>query len=893
MVAAGTLATVASPARAEGGVGVPVISFGSCGLSTSNPYIDGGGFGSSAVAVQTDGKLVVAGVGNNSVGVFRLLPGGSLDVGFGHNGGTLTPLQEPGTGTSNIATVSDVLVQPDGRIVVAGANNRPSGGTHFQFVRHLADGRLDTSFGTAGQVVLAGLGPLATIALQPDGKLVGAGGGTVVRLDQSGVLDPTFASDGAVDPAINGNVQDMAVLPDGRILLGFQPYGDGGFGVARLLPDGTLDASFGPGGIAVVAPPQPPKDFGGFAIDSLGRIVSAGTTTSRDGHIALTRHLSDGALDLTFGTGGVAKPRFPVPEGSESVATSAVDVIVQPDGKPVVATLIRSVGGPNIDRTDAGLVRLTAAGALDPGFGTGGFTVTRYDDRDAVPQDVAATADGGVVIAAYRDNREGATALIRYRGDTASSVDDSTVTPQNCAHTATIAPEAAPGYGTHVVHTLARGPDLHLHQHRTPTRSGEQGGLPRGRRSVCRAVHQLRRRPPGPWGVVRRLGGVRAHRRRLVLAHAPGVGRHRPVMAAGDGPRRRPGHPRRLGLERPGPARLGAGAQSLVAGGPSGLGQVASLSAGYHHTLAATDSGAVYAWGWNHYGQGGSGCLFTADGCLGSFEPRPVHVPTSFRPADAVAAGGFHNLVLLRDGGVLSWGMNSSGQLGLGHRNAQVVSFDVPGLADVVAVSAGIYHSLALKSDGTVWAWGWNHFGQLGDGTTTDRLVPTRVPGLTGVTAISGGGYHSLALKGDGSVVGWGFNNVGQVGDGTTLNRLSPVAVPGAAAVTRLAAGGFHSLAVTADGAVTTWGWNAFGQLGDGTTVDRASPAVVTTGIAIAGGLGHSVALQTDGTVKSWGWNALGQLGDGTTTTRTAPVTVSGMLAATIVTAGALHSVAE
>ena len=261
--------------------------------------------------------------------------------------------------------------------------------------------------------------------------------------------------------------------------------------------------------------------------------------------------------------------------------------------------------------------------------------------------------------------------------------------------------------------------------------------------------------------------------------------------------------------------------------------------------------------------------------------------------------GSGNDLVLLPAGArVLSWGLNTGGQLG----NNTTANGPVPDGVEargvlrgqtVVAVAAGAYHSLALCADGTLAAWGLNTFGQLGDGTTTQRLVPVAVPAsgaLAGkrVVAIAAGRLHSLALCADGTLTAWGDNYNGQLGDGTTTQRSLPVAVTTAGVlagrtVVAVAAGNFHSMALCQDGTVVAWGYNYYGQLGNGATTDSNIPVPVDqtgvlagkTVVALSAGNSHSVALCEDGTLAAWGRNLSNELGDGGLASSTVPVAVS------------------
>ena len=262
--------------------------------------------------------------------------------------------------------------------------------------------------------------------------------------------------------------------------------------------------------------------------------------------------------------------------------------------------------------------------------------------------------------------------------------------------------------------------------------------------------------------------------------------------------------------------------------------------------------------------------------------------------------GGSGNDLVLQPAGarVLSWGLNTSGQLG----NNSTTNSPLPSgveargvLRDksITAIAAGGSHCLALCADGTLAAWGLNTDGQLGDTTTTQRSVPVAVNSsgaLAGkrVVAIAAGSRHSLVLCADGTLAAWGYNGSGQLGDGTYTQHSLPVAVSmtgvlASKTVVAIAAGGLHNLALCADGTLVAWGNNSFGQLGNGATANSNVPVVVDqTGIlagkalvAVAAGSSHSVALCDDGTLAAWGNGVDGRLGNGSAAGSNVPVAVS------------------
>ncbi|WP_309889945.1 RCC1 repeat-containing protein [Archangium sp.] len=337
---------------------------------------------------------------------------------------------------------------------------------------------------------------------------------------------------------------------------------------------------------------------------------------------------------------------------------------------------------------------------------------------------------------------------------------------------------------------------------------------------------------------------------------------------------------------------------------------VRDLSGGQTFSLTMTEEGAFWSWGLNPNGQLGDNTLSARLQPVRVLFPSPI-TSLSFGP------GPSHALALMANGDVWTWGLNATGQAGIGSEQNQVATPTiVPSLAGVSAVAAGSGFSLALKGDGTVWAWGVNSSGQLGNGVLFGTsTTPAQVPNLSGVTAIAAGHTHVLALKGDGTVWmwgssvgfsatvptqvasltqvvaiaagqnfsvalksdgtvwGWGENGSGQLADGTSVDRPAPVQVPGLSGITAIAPGTSHVLALKSDGSAWSWGSNFSGELGRAGLSTSATPLSGLTGVvAVAAGGRNSLALKNDGTFWAWGSNTYGQLGDGTFTHRTTPV---------------------
>jgi alpha-tubulin suppressor-like RCC1 family protein len=304
-----------------------------------------------------------------------------------------------------------------------------------------------------------------------------------------------------------------------------------------------------------------------------------------------------------------------------------------------------------------------------------------------------------------------------------------------------------------------------------------------------------------------------------------------------------------LGLNSSGQLGTIASANSIMAVPVDGSGMLngkslTGLAAGGSHTLACCADGTLAAWGYNGTGQLGNGTT--------SISPVSVPQAVTISPAltgrtpVSIAAGSYFNVVVCADGTLITWGYNTTGQLGTGtltNSSLPVAVTASPALFGKLpaAVAAGSGHGLALCADGTLVAWG----GGLGSGNTTATTVPLRVTAtgvLAGqtVAAIAAGGNHSLVLLTDGTLASWGYNYDGQLGNGNQLNALIPVPVDrtGALAghrVTGIAAGASHSLAF-GDSSAFAWGYNKSGPLGDGSSLTRSNlPVLVATSTLASG----------------------------------------------------------
>lgn len=311
-----------------------------------------------------------------------------------------------------------MTVQADGKVVVAARIQQTGGAQDIFVARYLKNGRLDTTFGTGGKVTLdfGSSDEPAGIVVDADGNVLvggaGSSGFTVARLTKSGMLDSTFGVAGLATATVGSGDKANALATDasGNLIQVGQTSlaGDKAFAAARYLADGTLDTSFGSAGTATV-------NFGtGFdvanavAIQSDGSVVMAGEMDMPGGKafVAITRLLSTGVLDTSFGTSGL------VTNGFGTTLASATGVAIQSDGKIVVVG--NAFTGASSEYTVA---RYNADGTLDSGFGTGGVVFTPLSTND-LASDIVVNAAGTISIAGT--TRVGISpnfAVVRYRPD--------------------------------------------------------------------------------------------------------------------------------------------------------------------------------------------------------------------------------------------------------------------------------------------------------------------------------------------------------------------------------------------------------------------------------------------------------------------------------------------
>ncbi len=357
-------------------------------------------FGQS-IALQSDGKIVVAGYSyngtNNDFAVVRYKIDGSLDTSFDVDGIITTDIANQNNFARSLA------VQSDGKIVVVGYSYS---GTNFDFavIRYNNDGSLDTSFSSDGIVTTAiesGDDYATSVAIQKDGKIVVIGYCiigynyyfAVVRYNTNGSLDTSFDTDGKVTTTIGSSYDQafsVAIQGDGKIVVAGDSYNGSNydFAVVRYNSDGTLDTSFGSDGIVITDLSN--YDYANsVAIQSDGKIIVVGyCNNGTNDDFAIVRYNTNGSLDTSFDGDGIVITDL-------SNFDYANSVVIQSDGKIVVIGYC--IIGPNYDFA---IVRYNSNGSLDTSFGGDGIVITDLSNYDYA-NSVVIQSDGKIIIAGY------------------------------------------------------------------------------------------------------------------------------------------------------------------------------------------------------------------------------------------------------------------------------------------------------------------------------------------------------------------------------------------------------------------------------------------------------------------------------------------------------------
>ena len=355
---------------------------------------------SNATAIQSDGKIVVAGTSNDKYALIRYNTNGSLDATFGIGGIVATDIGY---------SINSIAIQSDGKIVAAGQGS--------PLIRFNTNGSFDATFGNGGTAIIGGDAIANAITIQNDGKIIvvcesqGSTYISLLRFSANGTLDSSFGSNGiATKSGLGGRA--LAIQSDGKIAVaGFivKVTSTGGtayeFALVRYYTNGSLDSTFGTGGIVS-------SDFGSFAIAEAIAIQSNGKFLLAGEGFVLARYNTNGSLDSTIGNNGIVNTNI-------SDVKKVNSLVIQSDGKIIAGGY--SIQGSNF-ALNLTVVRYKINGSLDSTFGNTGIVSTpvgnHNTDLHSIKSALAIQTDGKIIIAgfsAFNNNYD--FALVRYHND--------------------------------------------------------------------------------------------------------------------------------------------------------------------------------------------------------------------------------------------------------------------------------------------------------------------------------------------------------------------------------------------------------------------------------------------------------------------------------------------
>jgi uncharacterized delta-60 repeat protein len=869
---AGAGAIEAAPLEASGYAHRLAADFASGGGIVTTALGPGDDQGRS-VLIQPDGKILVAGYSwygsKNDFALVRYNADGSLDTTFDGDGKLTTAF-------SSDSKIYSVALQPDGKILVAG--NQNNGSTdYFTLARYNSYGTLDSSFSGSGAISVSfgSSSKGSSVILQPDGKILAAGGSwngsnwdfALFRLNSNGSFDTSFDGDGGTTTAIGASNDEgySAILQpdDGKIVVGGLSWNGSNwdFALVRYNANGSLDTTFDGDGRLTTAIGAGDDRCYSLALQPDNKILAAGYSwNGGNWDFALVRYNANGSLDTTFDGDGKLTTALGFGDAYGS------SLALQADGKILLAG--HSWNGSNYDFA---LVRYNVDGSLDTSFSGDGKSYAQAGSYDDNAFSLALQPSGVILVAGSSwngSNWDFALARLNRDGKTASGII-----------------EGGSGndwlVGTDATDSIfgRNGDDLVIVTMGNDTFDGG-AGTDTMAFLIDRSVFTITKwgdaektlTVADPWGGYYTLKNVE------YLSFYDETVRVSDLYAASfiegnegidtlfgttnnDTVLGNAGNDRLTGKTGNDTLDGGAGIDTAVFSGTRGQYTLARAASGW--SIAGPDGvdtlrnvefivfddqavgllntgndgrtdvsitkiflngaasaclrsdGSVVAFGNPHTGGDLGGTAALLDGT--------IDVLDIFSNQSAYAA-------LRSDGSVVSWGVAADGGYS-GHVAAQL-----NGAIDVITIASNESGFAALRADGSVVSWGSPDGG--GDSSAVSHLLD----GSIDVTRIFNNGSAFAALRADGSVVTWGDRYGGD--SSAVSNQLN-----GAIDVVNI----FPSIyagfsALRADGSVVAWGDSSFGFEAVAGNLDGTIDA-----IDVVSGAGSSYALRADGSVVAWG----------------------------------------
>lgn len=378
-----------------------------------------------SVVIQQDDKIVVTGHSNiyasggavESIAILRFSPDGSLDNSFANNGKLIGNYQQGYT------SMNATVIQKDGKILAAGFTWNALN-TDFLLARYNSDGSLDKTFGNEGKQItdFGASDEVESILLQHDGKIVVAGNSysgnnhyqfAVARYHKDGMLDKSFSTDGKLLVSAIGKTdlcRSIALQNDGKIVMvGYTFTGNNNdsahFSIVRLNMDGSFDDSFGEDGKLLTSFNTASNFASAVAIQTDGKIVVGGRIfLNNQDYFALARYNIDGSADTTFSQDGKQYKAF----GKDNYFLQSM--VIQNNGKIVAAGFSETPSGGS---SSFAIARFNSNGELDTSFNNDGYQSTLIGPSFNFGMSVAVNYDGRIAVGGTNDKF----AIVMYKND--------------------------------------------------------------------------------------------------------------------------------------------------------------------------------------------------------------------------------------------------------------------------------------------------------------------------------------------------------------------------------------------------------------------------------------------------------------------------------------------
>ncbi|MEO5890796.1 MAG: hypothetical protein ABIQ31_11110 [Ferruginibacter sp.] len=366
----------------------------------------------TSVAVQNDGKILLAGNTDELYTIVRFNDDGSIDSSF-NGGNVLTPISDNGgvvTSNTTDYKIALLAIQGNGKILIGGSDGTLNNNNKIALASYNLDGSTDSSFGTNGLQLTdfsSGIEFLTSLAVQPNGKIIIAGytgnntvaNFAVARYNTNGTPDAGFSTDGIqiTDFGFKDYANSIAAQSNGKLVaLGYTVNGaNTSLAAARYNIDGSLDNTFDGDGLLIDSIRAGSTFYTSTAVQTDGKVLAAGYAWNGiDYDFALARYNLNGSLDNNFSGDGKQTTDFGLSDDRANA------IAIQSDGKILIA---------GNSASKFALARFNTDGSPDNTFSNDGkqstdFGVAEVIKALAIQSDGKILAGGVSGVARYNSN---------------------------------------------------------------------------------------------------------------------------------------------------------------------------------------------------------------------------------------------------------------------------------------------------------------------------------------------------------------------------------------------------------------------------------------------------------------------------------------------------------